>query len=220
MKIPKSLFVIAICLLFVGQAYATATFDASEDITIGFSQIWNNLDIETLALSTSSTGFTSSSASATANENPTDLSIEVFASVSGSAGDAIGSVSGTVQAIATKEVIANFNFPSTTLFTITILDHNASAATNITLPQESASALASFDVLLDNSTDITDQLLLSSNGSVQFDLSGGLHFVILTAHAEGSADSPATVPEPSTMLLLGSGLIGLEGYGRKRLFRK
>ena len=42
---------------------------------------------------------------------------------------------------------------------------------------------------------------------------GGNEFMVFS-------EGHATVPEPATMLLLGSGLIGLAGYGRKKFFKK
>jgi hypothetical protein len=53
-----------------------------------------------------------------------------------------------------------------------------------------------------------------------FDPSVPLSFGNARATFSFSGGGDHVIPEPSTMLLLGSGLIGLAGYGRKKLFRK
>ena len=44
--------------------------------------------------------------------------------------------------------------------------------------------------------------------------------IISTVFADGSSVASMTVPEPATLLLLGVGMVGLAGFGRKKIKKK
>ena len=70
---------------------------------------------------------------------------------------------------------------------------------------------------------ITSLMTLSSSGTIDCTLTaeiGDFYFNNATLSAEGTEPVPAPVPEPSTILLMGAGLLGLAGYNRKRLIKK
>ena len=64
------------------------------------------------------------------------------------------------------------------------------------------------------STDIADATIF--DGENDFDLAWGCHFSL--DYVEASFTYPS-VPEPATMFLLGSGLVVLAGFGRKKFYR-
>jgi hypothetical protein len=59
----------------------------------------------------------------------------------------------------------------------------------------------------------------SKNPVLSFIVSG-INYITIEITEEGVQLTPTPVPEPATMLLLGSALFGLAGYGRRKFFKK
>jgi len=210
MKSIRCLLVVAICLFFVGQAHATATYYSYSWMQVGFSHLWDYGDL-THVEDRDGTGEHSETIWYTSGKDEIDPEFRVGSHVEGSAGDAIGSLSGTSEAYITTTVIFDFVFDVATDFTITLLDEILTIDPKEEFPGESASADAFYDVLLDGQSILT-QLL---NSPVTNNLSS-THRVTLITHAEGSAEAIYdSIPEPSTFLLLGAGLAGV-GLLRRR----
>jgi hypothetical protein len=65
-----------------------------------------------------------------------------------------------------------------------------------------------------------DLTVLGTDGLIRGLFYDDLSYSIIDASTAISVSASAAVPEPSTMLLIGSGLICLAGYGRRKLFKK
>ncbi len=92
---------------------------------------------------------------------------------------------------------------------------HSSDTISFTLTDTSGTWADASQVLVDNA----DGFLAAAHIFVTSSPANATNGALATGFATGDNEN-GQVPEPTTMLLLGSGLIGLAGYGRKKLYKK
>ncbi len=92
---------------------------------------------------------------------------------------------------------------------------------SLNLPTTQTSYTLPNGILVDNQNYLLDLMLMGFDTEEIVSTNPWVYLTFNENRSETFLNYSTTpVPEPTTMLLLGSGLIGLAGYGRKKFFRK
>jgi hypothetical protein len=187
-------------------------------------------DIRGALLTTPGTGFVQATTAGLAVQfsNPTYETIfqafspqRLFAPIGSNVTDISFFIPGTSGGIATTVSAFGVVFSDVDLANMTSMEffdvNGGSLGTYFALPENEG--LSFLGVQFDDEL-IGRVRITTGNSSLGPNDVGGVDVVAMDDFLYAEPGAAAAVPEPSTMLLLGSGLIGLAGYGRKKVFKK